>query len=93
MAVSHSFEERSYSIFAAEIGKLVNEIAWIDARLLELDDSEEAEAERRLLMILRRHLVRDLYELAGFVWESESVEAEEAIVLSAALKSAVEVES
>ncbi len=62
------------SLIDREIERIVNEIAWIDGRLLELDDSEEAEVERKLLLALRRHLMRDLYELAGFVWEEPEVE-------------------
>ena len=62
------FEEKVSSVFSREIQRLVDEIAWVDRRLLELgeDDSEEARIERILLRSLRNHLVNDLRELGGF---------------------------
>jgi hypothetical protein len=68
------FEESLNSVIENEIERLVNQIAWIDGRLLDLDDTEEDTAERKLLLILRRHLMKDLYELAGFVWEEPGKE-------------------
>jgi hypothetical protein len=71
MATLAEFQTHMSALIDREIERLVEQIAWIDGRLLELDNSEESEAERKLLMILRRHLMKDLYELAGFVWDSE----------------------
>ncbi len=65
------------SFISAEINKLVDEIAWIDKRLVELENSEEDEAERRLLIILRKHLVKDLYELSGFIYSDNTEEESE----------------
>ncbi len=93
MSLGSKFNVRAVSFIESEINKIVNEIAWIDARLLQLDDSDEGETERRLLVILRKHLVKDLYELAGFIWEGEDVEAEEALILSSALGEPVKAES
>ncbi len=58
--------ERIESVFDREIRRLVNEIALIDSRLAQLGDTEEDEIERILLRALRKHLVGDLRELAGF---------------------------
>lgn len=71
------FHESVNRIIDSEIEKLVNEIAWIDARILELGDDDESAIEKKLLQILRKHLMRDLYTLAGFVWDEEEVEYEE----------------
>lgn len=58
--------EKINSVFAREIERIVERIAWIDARLAQLGDTEEDEIERILLGALRRHLVSDLRELGGF---------------------------
>lgn len=60
------FAERIESVFDREIRRLVNEIANIDSRLAQLGESEEDKIERILLQALRRHLIEDLRELAGF---------------------------
>jgi len=52
-----------------EISRIVEEIAFIDMRLMELGDGEEDRAEAILLRILRRHLLEDLREIAGFTGE------------------------
>jgi len=70
--VSHNIDSRVNSLIEAEINKLVDEIAWIDSRLLELDNTDESNAERKLLLILRKHLVKDLYELSGFVYDENA---------------------
>ena len=85
---SLEFESGVNSIIASEINKLVDEIAWIDSRLASLDNSEESEAERKLLTILRKHLVKDLYELSGFVY-SDDVESKEEGVESEILLSSL----
>lgn len=70
--MSHNIDSRVNSLIEAEINKLVDEIAWIDSRLLELDNTDESNAERKLLLILRKHLVKDLYELSGFVYDENA---------------------
>lgn len=70
-------QESINRIIDAEIEKLVNEIAWIDARILELGEDDESIIEKKLLQVLRRHLMRDLYTLAGFVWDEEDQRSEE----------------
>ncbi|MCE4624431.1 MAG: hypothetical protein F7C35_01015 [Desulfurococcales archaeon] len=92
MAGPHDFESALNSLIDREIERLVNEIAWIDGRLLELGDDEESEVERKLLRILRRHLMKDLYELAGFVWDEPSVggEVEHGAPLSSAVRARAE---
>lgn len=61
-------DERISMVFSREIQRLVDEIAWVDRRLYELegDESEEARVEVILLRTLRDHLVSDLKELGGF---------------------------
>ena len=92
MAGPYDFESALNSLIDREIERLVNEIAWIDGRLLELGNDEESEVERKLLRILRRHLMKDLYELAGFVWDEPSVGGEvgEGAPLSSAVQARAE---
>ena len=75
MSPEQAFEASLAHIINTEIEKLVNEIAWIDSRLLELGDDDESRIEKKLLTALRRHLLRDLYDLAGFVWDEAGPEA------------------
>jgi len=77
MAARTTFEYRLHNLVNREVERLVNEIAWIDSRLLELGETDEDEVEKRLLKILRKHLMRDLYELVGFVWDEYEEPAEE----------------
>jgi len=89
--VSHNIDSRVNSLIEAEINKLVDEIAWIDSRLLELDNTDESNAERKLLLILRKHLVKDLYELSGFIYD-ENAEGdidEGTMVIASALSSEI----
>lgn len=92
MSTDQVFEASLSHIINAEIEKLVDEIAWIDSRLLELGDDDESRIERKLLTVLRRHLLRDLYDLAGFVWDEaepethEEAEGESAYVRSVVLE-------
>ncbi|MCE4622201.1 MAG: hypothetical protein F7B19_02665 [Desulfurococcales archaeon] len=64
----NGFDEKIGRVFSLEIQRIVDEIAWIDKRLLELegDESDEARVEKILLMSLRSHLISDLRELGGF---------------------------
>ncbi|MEB3780050.1 MAG: hypothetical protein GSR85_07455 [Desulfurococcales archaeon] len=64
-----SLDGKVSRILDSEISKIVEEIVYIDRRLAELGDGDEDEAERILLAILRRHLINDLMEIAGFVDE------------------------
>ncbi|MEB3845261.1 MAG: hypothetical protein LRS48_06265 [Desulfurococcales archaeon] len=89
--MSHNIDSRVNSLIEAEINKLVDEIAWIDSRLLELDNTDESNAERKLLLILRKHLVKDLYELSGFIYD-ENAEGdidEGTMVIASALSSEI----
>ena len=90
MAAYHSFEANLSSLISREIDRLVDEIAWIDSRLLELGKSDEELVERKLLKILRRHLMKDLYELVGFVWDEEESHEEEVTISSTMEALAVE---
>lgn len=83
--------ERIESVFDREIRRLVNEISWIDSRLAGLGDGEEDRIERILLEALRRHLLRDLREMAGFSGDPYLVAGEEAP--RATLEGGVEVEA
>lgn len=83
-----TFESSFGTLVEREIERLVDEIAWIDARLLELGENDEDLVEKKLLKILRRHLMKDLYELAGFVWEEPSIEESETAIHSTVLEHA-----
>ncbi len=83
--------ERIESVFDREIRRLVNEISWIDARLATLGDGEEDRIEKILLEALRRHLLSDLREMAGFSGDPYLITGEEAP--AASLDSGVEVEA
>ncbi len=89
--MSYNIDSRVNTLIEAEINKLVDEIAWIDSRLLELDNSDESNAERKLLLILRKHLVKDLYELSGFVYDESAEDDvdEGTMVIASALSSEV----
>jgi hypothetical protein len=75
-------EQSINGVLESEVNRLVNEIAWIDGRIADLGDGEEDLVEKKLLKILRRHLMRDLYEIVGFVWEGESGESESVEIAS-----------
>ena len=66
-----SLDSKINRVLDSEVHKIVEEIVYIDKRLSELGDGEEDEAERVLLTILRRHLINDLMEIAGFIDEHE----------------------
>ena len=77
-----SIDYKINGILEREVSRIVDEIAFIDMRLAELGDSDEDRAERILLEILRRHLVSDLREIAGFT-EEYGYEARTSVEVSA----------
>ncbi len=90
MSPHTGLEARINSIINREVDRLVNEIAWIDSRLLELGESDEDEIEKKLLRILRRHLMHDLYELVGFVWDEDEEKEEQPITATSLELAAIE---
>ena len=69
VAVTALIDYKIDSVLEREVRNIVEEIVFIDKRLAELGDGDEDMAEKIVLRILRRHLVSDLREIAGFTGE------------------------
>lgn len=69
VAVAALIDYKIDSVLEREVRNIVEEIVFIDKRLAELGDGDEDMAEKIVLRILRRHLVSDLREIAGFTGE------------------------
>ncbi|MCS7106881.1 MAG: hypothetical protein NZ902_02090 [Acidilobaceae archaeon] len=65
-----TFRESLDRIVDEQVKKLLADLNWVNYKLAMLRDGEEDEVERRLLMVIKSNMMKDLELLMSFRTES-----------------------